>query len=151
MRRGCKHKKGGQNEQALGYSQGGFSTKVHVTVDALGNPLRFALTPGQAHEAPQAQALLEGYDTKFVLADKAYDAQAILATVTDIGAEAVIPPRKNRKEQRAYDKELYQERHLIECLIGKLKQFRHVFSRFDKLARNYLSFLYFAAALIWLR
>ena len=62
-----------------------------------------------------------------------------------------IPPRKNRKAPRAYDRERYKERHLIECLIGKLKQFRHVFSRFDKLACNYLSFLHFAAALIWLR
>lgn len=120
-----------------------------MVVDGSGNPLRFSLTPGQAHEAPQAQGLLAGYESEFVLGDKAYDAQAILATVTDMGAEAVIPPHKNRREPRDYDRERY--RHLVECLIGKLKQFRHVFSRFDKLARNYRSFLHFAAALIWLR
>ncbi len=151
MRRGCPHKKGGHQEQALGYSRGGFGTKIHVVVDGLGNPLRFSLTPGQAHEAPQAQGLLAGYESEFVLGDKAYDAKAILKTVTDRGAEAVIPPRKNRREPRDYDRERYKERHLVECLIGKLKQYRHVFSRFDKLARNYRSFLYFAAALIWLR
>ncbi len=95
--------------------------------------------------------LLEGYDTEFVLADKAYEAASILATITVMGAEAVIPPRKNRNEPREYDREHYQERHLVECLIGKLKQYRHVFSRFDKLARNYRSFPAFAAALIWLR
>jgi transposase len=148
---GGSEKRGGQNEQALGYSRGGFGTKLHVVVDGLGNPLRFLLTPGQAHEAPQAPALLNGYTSEFVLADKAYDAQAILATVTGMEAEAVIPPRKNRKAPRAYDRERYKERHLVECLIGKLKRFRHVFSRFDKLACNYLSFLHFAAALIWLR
>jgi transposase len=86
-----------------------------------------------------------------VLADTAYDAQAILDLITDLGAEPVIPSRRNRKEPRAYDKERYKERHLIECLISKLKQYRRVFSRFDKLARNYLSFLCFASALIWLR
>lgn len=76
-----------------------------MSVDALGNPLCLLLTAGQAHEAPHAKALLEGYETEFVLGDKAYDAKAILLTVTDMGAEAVIPPRSNRKEQREYDEE----------------------------------------------
>jgi len=65
-----------------------------------------------------------------------------------MGAEAVVPPRSTRKEQRSYDKGLYKERHLVECFIGKLKHYRRCFSRSDKLARNYLSFLYFASALI---
>ncbi len=141
----------GREAQALGYSRGGLSTKVHVSVDALGNPLRFILTAGQAHEAPQAKALLKGWQTQFVLGGKAYDADPILFTVTDIGAEPVIPPKSNRKAQRAYDKELYKERHLVECFFAKLKQYRRCFSRFDKLARNYLSFLYFASTLIRLR
>lgn len=109
------------------------------------------LTAGQAHEAPHAKALLKGYETQFVLGDKAYDAEAILLKVTQMGAEAVIPPKSNRKELREYDRELYKERHLVECFIGKLKHYRRCFSRFDKLARNYLSFLYFASTLIWLR
>lgn len=122
-----------------------------MSVAALGNPLRFLLTAGQAHEAPQVGALLEGFETLFVLGDKAYDADPTLLTVTDMGAEAVIPPKSNRKEQREYDRELYKERHLVECFIGKLKHYRRCFSRFDKLARNYLSFLHFASTLIWLR
>ncbi len=122
-----------------------------MSVDALGNPLRLLLTAGQAHEAPQAEALLEGFEALFVLGDKAYDADSILLTITHKGAEPVIPPKSNRKEPRAYDKELYKERHLVECFIGKLKQYRRCFSRFDKLARNYLSFLHFASTLIWLR
>jgi len=117
----------------------------------LGNPLRILLTAGQAHEAPRAKALLESYEAEFVMADKAYDAEAILLTVAQMGAEPVIPPKSNRKEQREYDEELYKERHLVECFIGKLKQYRRCFSRFDKLARNYLSFLHFASTLIWLR
>ncbi len=109
------------------------------------------LTAGQAHEAPHARALLKGYETRIVLGDKAYDADSLLLTITEMGAEAVIAPRSNRKEQRAYDQELYKERYLVECFINKLKHYRRCFSRFDKLARNYLSFLHFASALIWLR
>ncbi len=85
------------------------------------------------------------------MGDKAYDAQHIRDTITALGAEAVIPSKQNRKEQREYDRERYKERHLIECFIGKLKHYRRCFSRFDKLARNYLSFLHFASTLIWLR
>ncbi len=85
------------------------------------------------------------------MADKAYDAEAILLTVAQMGAEPVIPPKSNRKEQRDYDTALYKERHLVECFFNKLKHYRRCFSRFDKLARNYLSFLHFASTLIWLR
>jgi transposase len=69
----------------------------------------------------------------------------------ETGAEVVIPSRTNRKQQRGIDEHLYKERHLIECCIGKLKHFRRVFSRFDKLAKNYLSFIYFASTIVWLR
>ena len=155
--------KRGQIAQALGYSRGGvldktappepvrFSTKIHVSVDALGNPLRLLLTPGQAHEVPYVQTLLKDYETEFVFGDKAYDAEHVLATIAEVEAEVVIPPKKNRKKQRNYDKEHYKERHLVECFFNKLKHFRRCFSRFDKFARNYLSFLHFASALIWLR
>ena len=80
-----------------------------------------------------------------------YDAQHLLDLLAAIEAEAVIPPRANRRESRDYDTEFYKERHLIECFLNKLKHFRRVFSRFDKLARNYLAFAHFASALIWLR
>ena len=148
---GCDLQKRGQDAQALGYSRGGFSSKIHVTVDALGNPLRLLLSAGQAHEAPYAKALLADYEVAFVFGDKAYDAKPILATIAEMEAQAVIPPKLNRKEQRDYDTELYKERHLVECFFNKLKHYRRCFSRFDKLARNYLSFLQFASALIWLR
>lgn len=144
-------KNGGQQEQALGRSRGGFSTKIHVNVDALGNPLRFRLTGGQNHDITQAAELVAGYQSEYVIADTAYDAQAFLAEIEDCGAIAVIPPRKNRREGRDYDKHLYKERHLIECLIGKIKHYRRIFSRFEKMASRYLGFLSFVGALIWLR
>jgi transposase len=117
----------------------------------LGNPLRFILTAGQCHDSPQAEALIEGYSTQALIADKGYDSADLIEAVTALGIQAVIPPRSNRKEQRDYDKHLYKERHLVECFINKIKHYRRVFSRFEKLSKNYLGFLSFVSALIWLR
>ena len=119
--------------------------------DGLGNPLELALTGGQVHDVTQAPGLLIGKQAERVIADRGYDADSLIEQIEQQGAEAVIPPRKNRKHPRNYDRHAYKERHLIECLFSKLKQYRRVFSRFDKLARNYWSFLCFACALIWLR
>ena len=143
------HKKRG--EQPLGRSRGGFSTKIHVTVDGLGNPLRFRLTAGQRHDIIQAQSLIDGYDFERVIADRGYAAQDFVDFVSDQGTEAVIPPHPRAKEARAYDTWLYRERHLVECFINKIKHFRRLFSRFEKLDSSYLGFLHFVATLIWLR
>ena len=147
----CVKKNGGQAAQALGRSRGGFTTKVHVSVDALGNPLRFRLTAGQRHDITQAEALLTSAPFAFVIADKAYDAEPFLQTIVARGAVPVIPPRSNRQTPRDYDKHLYRERHLAECFMSKIKYYRRIFSRFDKLDRRYLGFLCFVGALIWLR
>jgi len=151
MRRRCSPKKGDQTAQALGRSRGGFSTKVHLVVDALGNPLGIRLTPGQQQDISQAEALLADLASDNVIADKGYDSDAFINFIESGGSVAVIPPRSNRTEQREYDREQYKERHLVECCIHKLKQYRRVFSRFEKLASRYLAFLHFAATLIWLR
>ena len=151
MRCRCAKKNGGQESQALGRSRGGFSTKIHIAVDALGNPLRFILTAGQCHDGPQAKSLIEGYAAQVLLADKGYDDAKLIEVVEAKGMQAVIPPRSNRKEQREYDKHLYKERHLVECFINKIKHYRRVFSRFEKLSQNFLGFLSFVSALIWLR
>ena len=148
---GALKKEDEASKQALGRSRGGFSTKTHVNVDALGNPLRITLTSGQRHDITQAEALIEDYEFERVIADRSYDSDKFLVVIAGKGAEAVIPPRKNRKESREYDKHLYKERHLMECFIGKIKHYRRIFSRFDKLAKRYLGFLSFASALIWLR
>jgi transposase len=144
-------KNGGQAAQALGRSRGGFSTKVHTSVDALGNPLRFTLTAGQRHDITQAEALVIDLDSEYVIADRSYDSDDFVQFIITNGAIPVIPPRSNRKDMREYDEYLYQERHLVECFINKIKHYRRIFSRFEKLDSRYLGFLHFAGALIWLR
>lgn len=146
-----RQKNGGQEAQALGRSRGGFSTKIHAKVDGLGNPLRFILTSGERHESTQAEALLGEQVGDYVLADRAFDSDDVIAFIIDHGAIPVIPSRKNRKVPRDYDTWRYRERALAECFFNKIKHFRHIFSRFDKLASRFLGFLHFAGALIWLR
>ena len=138
-------------DQALGRSRGGFGSKIHVLVDALGNPLRFVATAGPVADVTQAPALLTGRSATYAIMDKAYDADAVLELLARQAIIPVIPPKANRNIQRAYDRHLYKERHLVECCIGKLKQFRRIFSRFDKTVRRFLNFIQFAAVLIWLR
>jgi len=133
--------------------QGGLSTKIHATCDALGNPTGFHLTPGQACDLEGTDVLLPELvsDIGAFLADKAYDAdERVLKLLDDSGIEAVIPPKSNRKEQREYDKELYKARHLIENFFGKLKQYRAIATRYDKTARNFLGAIHLAASIIWL-
>jgi transposase len=147
-------KRGGQESQALGRSRGGFSTKVHVVVDGLGQPLRFLLTAGQASDLSQAVPLVDGLVFDRVIADRGYAAQAFYEWVGNQAMEPVIPPHQRatgEKAQRLYDTWLYRERHLVECFINKLKHYRRLFSRFEKLAGRYLGFLQFVSSLIWLR
>lgn len=120
-------------------------------VDALGNPLRFILTPGQRHDLSQGADLIDGYKAEFVVADKGYDAPWFIEFIEQRDAQPVVPSRKCNKEARPYDKHIYKQRSLVECFVGKLKHYRRVFSRFDKLDSSYFGFLSFAAALIWLR
>jgi transposase len=120
-------------------------------VDALGNPLGFFLTGGQASDLAGADALLPGLAAPVLIADKGYDAEArVLAPLRDAGKAAVIPPRRNRTEQRAYDRDLYAARHLAENFFCKLKQFRAIATRYDKTARNFLAAVHLVASLILL-
>ena len=144
-------KNGGQAEQALGRSRGGFSTKIHVMVDGLGNPLRLQVTAGQRHDIIKAHDLIVDLDFDYLIADRSYGARDFVEELIAKGTNPVIPPKQNAKEPREYDAWRYRERHLIECFIGKIKHFRRVFSRFDKLARRYLGFLQLSSVLIWLR
>lgn len=122
-----------------------------MATDALGNALRFRLTGGERHDITQATQLIENFAAEYVIADKGYDADAFIMKLKERNSAVVIPSRINRKVPREIDTHLYKERHLIENQIGKLKHFRRVFSRFDKLAHNYLTFIYFASTLVWLR
>ena len=127
------------------------STTIHATTDALGNPTGFHLTGGQASALAGADALLPGLAAPTVIADKGYDAEArVLAPLREGGKDAVIPPKRNRKEQRADDADLYAARHLVENFFCKLKQFRAIATRYDKTARNFLAGVYLAATVILL-
>ncbi len=148
---GARQVDGGQAAQALGRSAGGFSTKIHLVVDGLGNPLRVHLSGGQRHDSSQAPALLADLTCGHVIADCGYAAQWLIALIEARGAEAVIPPHPRAHAKRPYDTWRYRERHLIECFINKIKHFRHVFARFDKLACRFLAIVQFVCALVWLR
>ena len=109
-------KRGNQNQEALGRSRGGFSTKVHRRTNAKGDPLTFDVTPGEAHEVKGYDALMELHDVDpdRLLGDKGYDSDGIRDDLTDRGIEPVIPPRSNRKTPINYDREAYKRRNLIE-------------------------------------
>ena len=127
------------------------STKIHTLVDALGNPLGFFLTPGQAHDLQGADALLPDMKADTLLADKAFDAdQRVIEPLLAAGKTAVIPPKSNRKNPRPFDKDMYKARHLIENFYCWLKQFRAIATRYDKTARNFLAAIHLAAAIAWL-
>ena len=119
--------------------------------DALGNPLRWRLTAGQRHDLTQAEPLLAGIATTAVVADKGYDADWLVAQVESGGAEAVIPPKRNRLTPRTYDANLYADRNKVERLFGRLKHYRRVATRYEKLGRNYLAMVYVASIMTLLR
>src|SRR5690242_5975818 len=117
----------------------------------MGNPVDFHLTEGQAHDLEGADRFLEDFQADALLADRAYDAdKRLLQRLQDLEAEAVIPPKRNRKEPREYDKELYKARHLIENFFARLKQYRAIATRYDKRAVHFLGAIHLAAAVIWL-
>jgi transposase len=122
-----------------------------LAVRGLGCPVRFILTAGQKGDAPQAEALIEGLPADFVMGDTAYDSDKLRANIAAKGAEAVIPNNPSRARKHPLDEHLYAQRHLIECCISKLKQFRRVATRFEKTARNYLAVVTLAAIVLWIR
>ena len=100
----------------------------------------------------QATRLLQGFKSDYVIADKTYDSDDLIAFIlNEVGAEPVIPPRSNRSNPRDYDQHLYKARHLIERFINKIKWRRRLFVRYEKLDSRFLGFLYFASALIWMQ
>ena len=143
-------KKGHQREQCLGRSRGGFSSKIHLLVDALGFPLQFILTGGERHDLSQAESLLAPFHFDAVIADKGYDSDPLRELLTAKQVEVVIPSRRHRKPPRDYDRLRYKERNIVERFINRIKWYRRIFTRYEKLARRFMAFLHFAATLIWL-
>ena len=113
--------------------------------------MRLLFGPGQRHDVTRSHELIGGLKPKAVIADKGYDADHLHQAICDAGAEPVIPAKSNRKAPRPHDKVLYKERNLIERFFSKLKQFRRVATRYDKLLVNYAGFVQLAAIAILLR
>jgi transposase len=135
----------------LGRSRGGLTTKLHLAVDGQGRPVRIVLTPGQRGDAPQAPRLLEGYRPRHVIADKAYDSDALRALIGRLGAEAVIPCNPTRKRLIPCDFNSYKRRNQIERCINTLKHFRRIATRYDRRAAHFLAFIHLACAMLWMR
>ncbi len=117
--------------------------------DALGRPVRIALTPGERHELTQARPLLTDMPLRCVIADRAYDSDGLIAWLERRGVEVVIPPRST-SPQRPVSWLLYRLRNVVERAFCRLKQFRRVATRYDKTAESYSAFVHLAAATLWL-
>jgi transposase len=120
-------------------------------VRGLGCPARIILTAGHRSDVPQAAALLGADRPSVVMGDTAYDADHFRAAIAAAGAIAFIPNNPSRASKLPFDAALYKERHLVECYIGKLKQFRRIATRYEETARNYLAVVLVAAIVLWLR
>ena len=157
---GARRSAGGQ---ALGRSRGGFSTKLHLRCDGLGRPVAFHLTGGQRHDLIGVGPLFERgalrtgrrgrprWKPDAVIADKAYSAAWLLDALRRKGITPVIPSRSDQPDNPDFDKEAYRDRNAIERLVAKLKQFRRVATRYEKLDPHYLAFVQIASVALWLR
>jgi len=135
----------------MGRSRGGLTTKIHMVCDTLGRPLRFILTAGQRHDNLAAKALLDGFKTEAVLADKAYDNNDLRQFIADSEAKAVIPSTRSRKVPIPHDADAYKDRNRIERCFNKLKHFRRFATRYDRRTTYFLAFIHLAAVMLWLR
>jgi transposase len=139
-------------DKAVGRSRGGLNTKIHAIVDGLGNPVEFLLSAGNDHDSVHAVELLKRVNIRGsnILGDRAYGSAAIRSYITESGACYTIPPQSNVSDPWQVDWWLYKERHLVECFFQKIKWFRRIATRYDKLDASFLAFVYLAAIAILL-
>lgn len=136
----------------MGRSRGGLTSKIHAVVDTNGPPVRLALTTGESHDNRLVGKLLSRLKSgAMLLADRGYDADWIRAYAAAKGAWANIPPRRNRNELICFSPYLYRARNLVERFFNKIKHYRRVATRCDRLAANYLAFVQLASIKVWLR
>jgi len=145
-----RRRKRGAQRQAIGRSRGGRNTKIHALTDAKGRLLSVLLTGGEAHDCTVAERLIRRTDAaEELLGDKAYDSAGLRGWLEDRGTKPVIPNRSNRKQPYRFNKQSYKLRHRIENAICRIKDFRRIATRYDKLARNYLAAVCLVAAIVW--
>ena len=142
--------KRGEQKQAIGRSRGGRNTKIHAIADAKGRLLSLLLTGGEAHDCPPVKRLIRRNSAaKKLLGDKAYDSAELRQWLQDRGTKAVIPNKSNRKQPFSFDKKAYKERRRIENAFCRLKDFRRIATRYDRLARNFLASICIVATIVW--
>ena len=142
-----------QEDESIGKSRDGFSTKIHLAVDSYGYPVHFEITGGQRNDFVMAESLIENSPkSEYVIADKGYDSQSIRDfVIEEMGGQAVIPRRKDHtKKNEEMDWCLYKYRHLVENAFARIKHFGAISTRYDKLERNYASMVSLAIAIMWL-
>lgn len=142
--------KRGEQKQAIGRSRGGRNTKIHAIADAKGRLLSILLSGGEAHDCPPAPRLIRRTKAaRKLLGDKAYDSAELRQWLKGRGTKAVVPNRSNRKQPFRFDKKSYKQRHRIENAFCRLKDFRRIATRYDRLARNFLASVCLVAAIVW--
>ena len=141
-----------KNEQAIGKSVAGNTTKIHMAVDACGLPIEFELTGGEVHDCKVAPEFIEKLPvSKYTIADRGYDSEYLRQLIRDRSSIPVIPRKNNSKiGNDDMDWTLYKYRHLVENVFARLKHFRSIATRYDKLKRNYASMLALACGYLWL-
>ena len=136
----------------MGRSRGGLTTKIHAVVDANGNPFTLKLTEGQAHDGRSAEDMLGTIGAgQTLLADRAYDSDALRAALAARRVKANIRPMPNRVNVPKFSKKLYRKRNLVERFLGKLKHSRAIATRFEKHDANFLALIKLASARLWMR
>src|SRR5882724_9135389 len=149
---GGQRRKRGEKNQAIGVSRGGRSTKIHAVVDGKGRPLNFIVTGGQVHDSQVVEEVLDMSNPPLaVAADKAYDSQKVRQQIKDEGALPVIPNRANATQKAYCPKHIYRRRHKIENYFCRIKDWRRIATRYDKLARNFLAAAALVGALYWIK
>jgi transposase len=140
-------------ERAIGRSRGGPTTKLHIAADAHGNPIDFEITGGEVHDAKAApEIILKVGKAENFIGDKGYDSEEIREKARASGMNPVIPRRSNSKKPNPeFDSYLYKMRHLVENLFARLKHYRSIATRFEKLARNFKAIVYIACSMIWIK
>ena len=141
---------GGQTAQAIGRTKGGLNTKLAAVVDAKGRVVAVSLAPGPRHDLKAIAPLVPALRGKRAVGDKGFDADTFHATLRHHRVRACIPPRRNRRHPVCFHRGYYRHRHHVENFFGRIKRFRRIGTRYDKLARTFLSFVHFAAVLDWL-
>lgn len=143
--------KGGQANEGLGRSCGGFTSKIHVKVEGKGMPLEIIISKGQDSDVGQAEELIKEARCRNLIADRGYDSDKLRKLLKEKGINSVIPGRKNRKEAIEYDQQVYKKRNAIERFFAHIKEFRRIATRYDKTSAMFKGAVVLASIAIWLK